>query len=111
MKKFDMSAIMRNAWNIRRERSVAMSTAMKLAWSEAKGCKMYFFNLDANREAVRGYLVKLGAALEAGLSDIHQVHKFDILATALDYPMDKEGVAVVDGKTVGLLKYAVRNAA
>ena len=72
---------------------------------------MYFFNLDENRDAVKAYLVKLGAALEVGLDDIHQIHKHEILTAALGYQMDKEGVAVVDGKTVGLLKYAVRNAA
>ena len=41
---------------------------------------------------------------------IHDAHKLEILRAALLLPVDAVGVAVADGKTVGLCKYAVRNA-
>lgn len=34
--KYNLSEIMRNAWNIRRNANVDMSTALKAAWSLAK---------------------------------------------------------------------------
>lgn len=36
MKKYDLRSIMRNAWAIRRDANVDMSTAMRAAWSLAK---------------------------------------------------------------------------
>ena len=57
-------------------------------------------------EDARAYLVKLGKAL----TDAHQLHKYEALRAALMAPVDIQGVAVLDGKTVGLCKYALRNA-
>lgn len=36
MKKYNMRNIMTNAWRIRRENNVSMSTALRAAWSLAK---------------------------------------------------------------------------
>ena len=65
---------------------------------------------ETNVASISSYLVKLRKALLAGLEDIHEQHKFDILRAALLASCDSQGIAVMDGKTVGLCKYAVRNA-
>lgn len=109
--KYDLVQIMRRAWELRREKGYTLSTSLKLAWGEAKGSKRYTFDLENARASVSAYLVKLGKALHAGLDDIHAIHKYDILRTALLANCDAQGIAVLDGKTVGLCKYAVRNAA
>ena len=49
--------------------------------------------------------------MRAGLTDIHEQHKVEHLKAALLAACDRLGVAVLDGKTVGLCKYALRNAA
>lgn len=77
--KYNLTAIMRRAWKLRREGRHSFPTCLKLAWAEAKGRKAYAFRLEDARAA--------------------------LLA-----PVDAFGVAVMDGKTVGLCKYAVRNA-
>lgn len=104
--KYNLRAIMCRAWEIRRGTRHTFVTALKLAWAEAKGERVYTFNLENARACITAYLVKLGKAL----SDIHQQHKHDILRAALLAPVDAAGVAVLDGKTVGVCKYAVRNA-
>lgn len=109
--KFNLQQIMRRAWALRRERSLTLCTALKIAWAEAKGEKVYTFNLEAERAAISAYLVKLAKQIRDGLDDIHALHKFDILRAALLKGIDALGYAVMDGKTVGLCKYAVRNAA
>ena len=109
--KYNMKSIMTKAHSIRREWNMTMSAALRLAWGEAKGVKLYTFNLEAERAAVSAYVIKLGKAIKAGLDDIHQIHKYEILRDALLAPVDAHGIAVVEGKVCGLLKYAVRNAA
>ena len=108
--KYNLSGIMRRAWELRRAKGYTLSTALKLAWGEAKGQKSYAFRLENERASISPYLVKLRNALLAGLEDIHEQHKFDILRAALLASCDSQGIAVMDGKTVGLCKYAVRNA-
>lgn len=39
MKKYNLSEIMKNAWNIRKSANVPMSTALKAAWALAKAIK------------------------------------------------------------------------
>lgn len=109
---YNFSQIMRNAWNRFKadDNRYTFATCLKLAWAEAKGDKRYTFNLENARASISSYLVKLNKALKAGLDDIHAQHKFDILLGALSIRTDSVGVAVMDGKTVGLCKYAVRNA-
>lgn len=109
--KYNLQQIMRRAWTLRKERSLTLCTALKLAWAEAKGEKVYTFNLEAERAAITAYIVKLGRAIRSGLDDIHALHKLDILRAALLKSIDALGVAVMDGKSVGLCKYAIRNAA
>lgn len=109
--KYNLVQIMHRAWALLREKGYTLSTALKLAWGEAKGMKRYAFNLEDARASVTSYLVKLCKALHAGLDDIHAMHKYDILRAALLADCDSQGVAVFDGKTVGLCKYAARNAA
>ena len=109
--KYNLKQIMRRAWALRRERSLTLCTALKIAWAEAKGEKVYTFNLEAERAAITAYVVKLGRQLRAGLDDIHALHKYDILRAALLKGIDALGIAVMDGKSVGLCKYAIRNAA
>lgn len=109
--RFNLQQIMRRAWAIRRERSLTLCTALRMAWAEAKGMKVYPFNLEAERAAISAYVVKLAGLIRAGLSDIHALHKLDILREALLKSVDALGIAVMDGKTVGLCKYAIRNAA
>ncbi len=104
--KYNLTTIMRRAWELRHTKGYTMTTALRLAWKEAKGEKGYIFNLENARASISSYLVKL---LEA-LQDIHDQHKLDILKTALLLPCDSLGVAVMEGKTVGLCKYACRNA-
>jgi|GEM_PF-3049539 hypothetical protein len=104
--KYNLRSIMCRAWEIRRGTRYTFVTALKLAWAEAKGERVYTFNLENARACITAYLVKLGKAL----SDIHQQHKHDILRAALLAPVDAAGVAVLDGKTVGLCKHAIRNA-
>ena len=109
--RYNLKQIMSRAWALRRERSLTLCTALKIAWAEAKGEKVYTFNLDAERAAITAYIVKLGKQLRAGLDDIHAQHKYDILRAALLKSIDALGIAVMDGKSVGLCKYAIRNAA
>ena len=109
--RYNLQQIMRRAWQIRRERSTTLCTALKIAWAEAKGAKVYTFNLESERAAITAYIIKLGKAIRAGLNDIHALHKYDILRAALLKGVDALGVAVMDGKTVGLCKFAARNAA
>lgn len=109
--KYNLKQIMCRAWALRRERSLTLCTALKIAWAEAKGQKVYTFALEAERAAISAYVVKLGKQLRAGLDDIHALHKYNILRAALRAGVDALGLAVLDGKSVGLCKYAIRNAA
>lgn len=109
--KYNLQQIMRRAWQLRRGRCMTICTALKLAWAEAKDQKVYTFNLEAERAAISAYVAKLGRAIRAGLTDIHALHKLECLRVALLKSVDALGIAVMDGKTVGLCKYAVRNAA
>lgn len=104
--KYNLVQIMRHAWELRRERNYTMTTALRLAWKEAKGEKGYTFNLENARALISSYLMKLVNAVK----DIHDQHKLDILRDALLLPCDVQGIAVMEGKTVGLCKYACRNA-
>ena len=106
--KYNFSVIMRRAWELRRAKGYTLSTALKLAWGEAKGVKLYTCNVESDRAGITAYIVK---TLRAGLADIHEQHKVEHLRAALLAPCDRLGVAVLDGKTVGLCKYALRNAA
>lgn len=104
--RFNLATIMRRAWDLRREKGFSMMTALRIAWAEAKGEKVYTFNLDNARACITAYLLKLADAIH----DEHDVHKYDILRAALLIPCDAAGIAVMGGKCVGLCKYAVRNA-
>ena len=106
--KYNLRQIMRRAWALHRERGFTLRTALRLAWGEAKGVKLYTFNVESERAGITAYIVK---ALRAGLTDIHEQHKVEHLKAALLAACDRLGVAVLDGKTVGLCKYALRNAA
>lgn len=101
-----MKNIMLRAWELRRSKGYTMSTALRLAWREAKGEKGYTFRLENARALITAYLVKL----IRNVQDIHDQHKVEILWAALLLPVDAMGVAVTDGKTVGVCKYAMRNA-
>lgn len=101
-----MKNIMLRAWELRRSKGYTMSTALKLAWREARGEKGYTFKLENARALITAYLVKLIRSVQ----DIHDQHKVEILRAALLLPVDALGVAVTDGKTVGVCKYAMRNA-
>ena len=104
---FNLSKIMRRAWELRKAKGYTLCTALRLAWAEAKGSKLYAFRLEDARAAISAYLVKL---IRAGFADIHEQHKHDALRAALLLPCDAQGVAIMDGKTCGLCKYAARNA-
>ena len=104
--KYDLITIMRRAWELRRSQGYTMTTALRLAWAEAKGEKVYAFHLEDAKAAITAYLLKLAYAI----TDIHQQHKYNILRAALLIPCDTAGLAVMEGKTVGLCKYACRNA-
>lgn len=104
--KYNLATIMRSAWELRREKGYTMMTALRLAWREAKGEKGYTFKLENARALITAYLVKL---LER-IADIHDQHKVEILRNALLLPCDAAGITVTDGKTVGVCKYAMRNA-
>lgn len=106
--KYNLVKIMSRAWELKRDprKVYTFATCLKLAWAEAKGTKRYTFNLESARASISSYLCKLVKAIR----DEHDEHKLEALKAALLAPMDKEGVAVLDGKTVGLCKYAVRNA-
>ena len=108
--KYNLASIMRRAWELYRDDHNSFATCLKLAWKEAKGEKAYTFDMATGSSAIKAYLAKLAEAIKNGLDDIHQMHKLDILQAALAAPCDLFGVAVMDGKTVGLCKYAVRNA-
>ena len=106
--RYTLQQIMRRAWMLRKERPLTLCTALKVAWAEAKGQKVYTFNLEAERAAISSYIVKL---IRSGLDDIHALHKLECLRAALLKGVDALGIAVMDGKSVGLCKYAIRNAA
>ena len=106
--KYNLHQIMIRAWELRKAHSFTLCTALKLAWSEAKGVRRYTFNVEAERAGITAYIVK---AIREGLEDVHQRHKVEALRAALLASCDRLGVAVLDGKTVGLCKYALRNAA
>lgn len=101
---YNLTKIMHRAWELRKAKGYTMTTALRLAWAEAKGSKAYTFQLENHRASITAYLLKLV------ITDIHQQHKYDILRAALLAPVDALGIAVMEGKTVGLCKYAVRNA-
>ena len=109
--KYNLQQIMSRAWALRRERSLTLCTALKIAWAEAKGNKVYTLNLEAERAAISAYVAKLAKLIREGLDDLHALHKLEILRAALLKSVDALGVAVLDGKSVGLCKYAIRNAA
>ena len=98
--------IMLLAWELRKAKGYTMATALRLAWREARGEKGYTFKLEDARALITAYLVKL----IRNVQDIHDQHKVDILKAALLLPVDELGFAVTDGKTVGVCKYAMRNA-
>ncbi len=108
--KYNLLSSMRRAWELYREAHNSFATCLRLAWAEAKGQKAYTFDLASGASAIRAYLAGLCEAIRNGLDDAHQLHKRDILRAALLAPRDLFGVAVLDGKSVGLCKYAVRNA-
>ena len=103
---YNLRTIMSRAWELRKAHGYTFRTSLRLAWAEAKGRKVYAFNLDNARAMITSYLCRLIRAVK----DIHDQHKVDILRASLELPCDERGVAVADGKTVGLCKYAVRNA-
>jgi len=103
---FNLSTIMRRAWELRKAYRHTMTTALRLAWAEAKGQKGYTFQLENHRASITAYLMKLVKAI----TDEHQQHKYDILRAALLIPVDALGIAVMEGKAIGLCKCAVRNA-
>jgi hypothetical protein len=107
---YNLSEIMQRAWEMRRKIGYTFQTALKLAWAEAKGKKVYTFHLEGARASISSYLVKLAKIIRGKSVDIHQIHKFEILREALLCGCDRQGMAVMDGKMVGLCKYAVRNA-
>ena len=98
--------IMIRAWELRKAKGYTMATALRLAWREARGEKGYTFKLENARALITAYLVKL----IRNVQDIHDQHKVEILRSALLLTVDALGVAVTDGKTVGVCKYAMRNA-
>lgn len=101
-----MKQIMLRAWELRKAKGYTMATALRLAWREARGEKGYTFKLENARALITAYLVKL----IRNVQDIHDQHKVEILRAALLLPCDELGLAVTDGKTVGVCKYAMRNA-
>lgn len=103
---YNLGNIMCRAWALRREKGCTMMTALRLAWAEAKGEKAYAFRLENARAQISAYLMKLVREIR----DVHDQHKLEILKAALLLPVDALGMAVTDGKTVGLCKYACRNA-
>lgn len=104
--KYNLVTIMRRAWELRRTSRQTFPTCLRLAWAEAKGMKAYPFRLEDARASISAYLVRMAATL----TDIHQQHKYEALRAALLAPVDIQGITVLDGKTVGLCKYALRNA-
>ncbi len=105
--KYNLSEIMRRAWSLRGDRGCTMMTALRIAWAEAKGEKVYTFNVENVRAAISSYLVKLAGAI----TDIHQQHKYDALREALLLPVDTMGVAVMPGKSVALIQMPLPHAA
>lgn len=104
--KYNLASIMKEAWALRKAKDYTMMTALRIAWAEAKGARAYTFNMENARAQITAYLVRLAGMIR----DIHDQHKCDILRAALLIPCDAAGIAVLEGKTVGLCKYAVRNA-
>ena len=101
--KYDLRQLMARAWAIRREKGFSLMTALRLAWREAKGGKGYAYNLETARASISAFLAALV------VQTIHDQHKREALLQALKTPCDREGLAVLDGKTVGLCKFACRN--
>lgn len=104
--KYNLASIMKEAWAMRKAKGYSMMTALKIAWAEARGERVYTYNLENARAQITAYLLKLDGMIR----DIHDQHKYDIIRAALLIPCDAAGIAVLEGKTVGLCKYAVRNA-
>ena len=102
-----MKQVMIRAWAIRKENGYSMSVALRLAWAEHKGIKGYVFNLENVRAQITAYILKL---INQVVRDEHEDHKLAILKAALLTKVDAHGYTVLDGKSVGLCKYAVRNA-
>ena len=111
--KINLSNLMRDAWRRYKEEGNhhTFATCLKLAWMAAKGGKGYCFHLEAERAAITAYLLILIRLIREGLADIHDEHKAEIIRAALLRSVDRNGIAVLDGKTVGICKYAIRNAA
>ena len=113
MKKYNLSQIMTRAWQIIRETGTDLSTALRLAWYEAKTGvkKAYTFQMNESRRAmIEAYTAQLTCSIIEGNADIHEIHKGNIIRAALQAPIKNE-IIILDGKSVGLLKYALRQAA
>jgi len=105
--RHNLKEIMIHAWQLRKSKGYTFRTALRLAWAEAKGNKLYAFGLEDGRASISAYLVKL---IRNGIHNIHEQHKLEALRAALLLPCDAMGIALMDGKTCGLCKYAIRNA-
>ena len=101
--KYNLSGIMSRAWALLREKGYTISTALKLAWGEAKGRKLYASHIDEKRTSICEFIK---SAIRKGLNDDHQRSKIDCLRAVLKAPCDALGVAVLDGKCAGLAKHA-----
>ena len=50
--KYNLAGIMCRAWALRRAKGYTLCTALKLAWGEAKGVKLYTFNVESERAGI-----------------------------------------------------------
>lgn len=55
--KYNLASIMRRAWELRRARGYTLSTALKLAWGEVKGMRLYTFNVESGRAGITAYTI------------------------------------------------------
>ena len=100
---------MKRAWQLRKEHGYTLATAMRLAWAELKGVKLYAMHLGHDRrKAISLYLDQM---LENHLTGAHDLSKYQTLRNALRLPEDTADVVVMDGKSCGLCKYAIRQMA
>lgn len=108
MRKTAQKAAMKRAWELRHMHGYVLGTAMKIAWAEMRGVKLYAMHMDyERRKAICMYVTDL----VSHVTDIHDFHKHQIIRNALALPEDVDGVIVVDGKTCGILKYAAKRGA
>ena len=92
-------------------KGLKVGTTKIIATAKTGVKKAYTFQMNESRRAmIEAYTAQLTCSIIEGNADVHEIHKGNIIRAALQAPIKNE-IIILDGKSVGLLKYALRQAA